>query len=186
MGLRPTKIRSIVAQLRRLLILFFFIRSSSRPRRRSLTSPASCRNPDLHRARAQRTAPPLPDDVVAAILRRPPHGAIAESRRFCKGMARRRRRPRAAAPAPSASGIFVNLIDHWCPRFLTRLPASHGASPPRRLPASLSVDRRHHCQTACSQRAAAAGHGRAQPGSSILQEALCYVNCAGASNLGKL
>nr|CAB3501206.1 unnamed protein product [Digitaria exilis] len=76
---------------------------------------------------AEAAVPRLPDDALAAILRRLPQRAIAESRRVCKawravvdgrGLLRPHLLPRAVR------GIFVNFIDYRCPRFLARPSSS--------------------------------------------------------------
>ncbi|KAL6907658.1 hypothetical protein ACP4OV_002697 [Aristida adscensionis] len=68
-------------------------------------------------------APPLPDDVLAAILGRLPPRALAASRRVCRawraavdarGLLLRHALPRAVR------GVFVNFIDYRRPRFFAR------------------------------------------------------------------
>ncbi|KAL6649703.1 hypothetical protein ACP70R_013927 [Stipagrostis hirtigluma subsp. patula] len=72
---------------------------------------------------AEMPPPPLPDDALAAILRRLPPRALAESRRVCKawravvdarGLLLRHALPHAVR------GVFVNYIDYRCPRFFAR------------------------------------------------------------------
>ncbi|CAN6301326.1 unnamed protein product [Urochloa humidicola] len=69
------------------------------------------------------TPPRLPDDALAAILRRLPQRTLAESRRVCKawravvdtrGLLRPHLLPHAVR------GIFVNFVDYRCPRFFAR------------------------------------------------------------------
>ncbi|CAN6320452.1 unnamed protein product [Urochloa humidicola] len=73
------------------------------------------------------TAPPprLPDDALAAILRRLPQRTLAESRRVCKAWravvdARRLLRPHKHNLPHAVRGIFVNFVDYRCPRFFAR------------------------------------------------------------------
>ncbi|TVU47501.1 hypothetical protein EJB05_07104, partial [Eragrostis curvula] len=74
-------------------------------------------------------APPLPDDALAAVLRRLPPCSIAASRCVCKAWrdvvdAHGLLLPRAVR------GIYLNFINYRCPRFIARpsseRPGTHG------------------------------------------------------------